>query len=130
MDSEGYTLSFFLPGGTKKRTSNIERPTSNFEWEKMQVSVHRFRVHRSELTFFSNIARKPVFYNRVPLKLNCGAERHHYSMFDVGRSDVRRHLLIQARVKLHQVKSEPQNRRISNIECRRWVRFAQSFFIK
>jgi hypothetical protein len=33
-----------------------------------------------------------------------------------------------ARVKLHQVKSEPQNRRISNIEG--LVRFAQSFFIK
>ena len=33
-----------------------------------------------------------------------------------------------AYMKLHQVKSEPQNRRISNIEG--WVRFAQAFFNK
>ena len=35
---------------------------------------------------------------------------------------------LRSLMKPHQVKSEPQNRRISNIEG--WVRFAQSFFIK
>jgi hypothetical protein len=30
------SAKFFYPGGIKKRTSNIERPTSNFQWEKMK----------------------------------------------------------------------------------------------
>ena len=32
------------------------------------------------------------------MKLNCGAERHHYSMFDVGRSMFDVHLSKQPRM--------------------------------
>ena len=74
---------------------NIERPISNVEWEKIVLRsgtspypnhgetqaaespkdvIHKFRVGLKEL-----------------MKLNCGAERHYYSMFSVERSmfDVR-----------------------------------------
>jgi hypothetical protein len=40
----------------------MEHPTSNFEWEKNK---------ETEISHF---------------KLNCGVKRHHYSMFNVGRS--------------------------------------------
>jgi len=47
---------------------NIERPTSNVEWEKMK--------NRNSHTRFDIGSLKQI-------KLNCGAERHHYSMFNL-----------------------------------------------
>jgi len=50
---------------------NIERPTSNVEWKKMKKQKLSDRnSHR-------------IYEN----KLNCGAERHHYSMFDPPEAD-------------------------------------------
>jgi hypothetical protein len=49
-----------------------ERPTSNFEWEKFEET----KIVVQGLT--------PDFLKQM--RLNCGAKRHHYLMFNVGRS--------------------------------------------
>jgi len=111
-----------VKGLLKKRTSNIERPTSNAEWEKMKKQTYdieeRMLEHSvsvikndileetEELTKIFVTSSKRLKRNRnshskfdigflKQMKFNCGAKRHHYSMFNVGRSMFDVHLLKQ-----------------------------------
>ena len=51
------------------------------------------------------------------------------AILGIGRSGFRFRYLLTPYMKLHEVKSEPQNRRMSNVECRR-AESLRSVFIK
>jgi hypothetical protein len=67
-----------LPERDEKK--NIERPTSNVEWRNRRINLDFHYGYQNGLKETEIVNYK-----------NCGAERHHYSMFDVGSSmfDVR-----------------------------------------
>jgi len=69
---------------TQGHCGQVERPTSNVEWEKMKKQTY-------------DLEKRLLEYS-VRIKLNCGAKRHHYSMFNVGRSMLDVHLPNQARM--------------------------------
>ena len=63
----------------KKRTSNIERPTSNVEWEKMKKQTYDIEERLFE--YLVRIIKDVILEETEKFKLQSGAT----SLFDVQR---------------------------------------------